>query len=82
MKNLMDSDDVDVEEELLDECVLAETTPERSSSSTKCPALKGGGNQKRCVFGGHASLIEKLFRCIFMKITSFRGIRRIVIKQT
>ena len=27
----MDSDDVDVEEELLDECVLAETTPERSS---------------------------------------------------
>ena len=73
---------MDVEEELLDECVLAETTPERSSSSTKCPALKGDGTQKWCVFGGHASLIEKLFRCIFMKITSFRRIRRIVIKKT
>ena len=40
-KDLMDSDDVDVEEELLDECVLAEATPERSRSWTKCPALKG-----------------------------------------
>ena len=37
----MDSDDVDVEEELLDECVLAEATPERSRSWTKCPAVKG-----------------------------------------
>ena len=40
-KDLMDSDDVDVEEELLDECVLAETTPERGSSWEKCPDLKG-----------------------------------------
>ena len=31
---------MDVEEELLDERVLAETTPERSRSWTKCPALK------------------------------------------
>ena len=45
MKNLMNSDDVDVEEELLDECVLADTTPERSSSWTKCPALKVRGTQ-------------------------------------
>ena len=45
MKNLMNSDDVDVEEELLDECVLADTAPERSSSWTKCPALKVRGTQ-------------------------------------
>ena len=37
----MDSDDVDMEEELLDERVLAETTPERGSSWEKCPDLKG-----------------------------------------